>query len=67
MAKDVQEKKRGASPAAGHATEITSTISSVNQNPISDSEFIVPGDYKEAKLPDIFGERTAAPSVSPSP
>jgi hypothetical protein len=67
MAKDVQEKKRGASPAAGHATEITSTISSVNQNPISDSEFSVPGDYKEAKLPDIFGERTAAPSVSPSP
>src|SRR6266513_865598 len=49
MAKDVQEKKRGASPAAGHATEITSTISSVNQNPISDSEFSVPGDYKEAK------------------
>src|SRR5213596_4164266 len=65
MAKDVQEKKRGASPAASHATEITSTISSVNQNPISDSEFSVPGDYKEAKLPDIFGERTAAPSVSP--
>ena len=29
MAKDVQEKKRGASPAASHATEITSTISSV--------------------------------------
>jgi Domain of unknown function (DUF4412) len=66
MAKLAQEKKPGTSPS-GHATEITSSITSVNQNPISDSEFTVPGDYKEAKLPDIFGERTEAPSVSPSP
>ena len=51
----------------GHPTEITSTISSVNQNPISDSEFAVPADYKEANLSGIFGGPTAAPSVSPSP
>src|SRR5205823_3402365 len=51
----------------GHATEITSTITSVNENPISDSEFTVPADYKEPKLPDIFGKPSAAPPVSPSP
>src|SRR5437870_11394693 len=33
--------------AADHATEITSTITSVNQDPISDSEFTVPGGFKE--------------------
>jgi hypothetical protein len=66
MAKQAQEKTPGTS-SSGHATEITSSITSVNQNPISDSEFTVPGDYKEAKLPDIFDERTDAPSVSPSP
>jgi hypothetical protein len=64
-AKQAVEKKPGAS--SGDATEITSTITSVNQNPISDSEFTIPSDYKEANLPDIFGQRTAAPSVSPSP
>src|SRR5207249_1938065 len=31
--------------AADHATEITSTITSVNQDPISDSEFTVPGGF----------------------
>jgi hypothetical protein len=70
MAKQAEEEKPGTSPsghATGHATEITSTITSMNQNPISDSEFTVPSDYKEPKLPDIFGERTIAPSVSPSP
>jgi hypothetical protein len=54
-------------PSAGHVTEITSTIRSVNQNPISDSEFTVPAGYKEPKLPDIFGKGTAVPPVSPSP
>jgi hypothetical protein len=54
-------------PSAGHVTEMTSTISSVNQNPISDGEFTVPREYKEPKLPDIFGKGTAVPSVSPSP
>jgi hypothetical protein len=53
--------------AADHATEITSTITSVNQDPISDSEFTVPGGFKETKLPDIFNKKNAAPSVSPNP
>src|SRR5216117_4011595 len=66
MAKDVQEKKRGASTLGG-ATEITSTIISANQNPISDSEFTVPSDFKETKLPDIFDKKNTAPSASPSP
>jgi hypothetical protein len=66
LAKDGEEKMPGKSSPA-QATEITSTITSVNQNPISDSEFVVPSDYKESKLPDIFSETTAAPSASPSP
>jgi len=53
--------------AADHATEITSTITSVNQDPISDSEFTVPGGFKETKLPDIFNKKNAAPFVSPNP
>jgi hypothetical protein len=53
--------------AAGHATEITSTIASVSQDPISDAEFTVPSDYKETKLPDIFDKKNAAPSGSPNP
>jgi len=51
----------------GSAAEITSTIVSVNQNPISDDEFTVPSDFKETKLPDIFDKKNTAPSVSPSP
>ena len=53
--------------AVDHATEITSTITSVNQDPISDSEFTVPGGFKETKLPDIFNKKNAAPFVSPNP
>jgi len=66
MGKDAEEKKPGKN-SSDHATEIISTLTSVNQNPISDSEFVVPTDYKEPKLPDIFGGTTAAPSASPSP
>jgi len=66
QAKSAPGKGRAAEPSA-HGTEMTSTITSVDQNPISDSEFAVPGDYKEQKLPDVFGGATAAPPVSPSP
>ena len=52
--------------ASGHPTEITSTITGVSLNSIADSEFTVPADFKETKLPDIFNKNTA-PSVSPSP
>jgi Domain of unknown function (DUF4412) len=64
------EKKRTATPsghASGHGTEVTSTITSVNREPISDSEFTVPNDFKEPKLPDIFEKKNTAPSVSPNP
>ncbi len=56
-----------ATKSGGTATEVTSTIISVNQNPISDSEFTVPSDFKETKLPDIFDKKNTAPSASPSP
>src|SRR5260370_18688206 len=46
------EKKQSATPS-GHGTEITSTITSVSTDPISDTEFTVPSDFKETKLPDI--------------
>ena len=60
--------KQGQATNAGEsAAEITSTIISVNQNPISDNEFTVPSDFKETKLPDIFDKKNTAPSVSPSP
>lgn len=52
--------------ASGHPTEITSTITAVSLDPIPDSEFTVPSDFKETKLPDIF-DKNAAPSVSPNP
>ena len=53
--------------ALGGATEITTTIISANQNPISDAEFTAPNDFKETKLPDIFDKKNAAPSTSPNP
>src|SRR6266436_10157438 len=59
------EKKRTATPSS-HGTEITSTITSVSREPISDSEFTVPNDFKEPKLPDIFEKKNTAPSVSPN-
>jgi len=57
--------KHGAS-ASGHPAEITSTITDVSLDSIADSEFRVPADFKETKLPDIFN-KNAAPSVSPNP
>jgi len=58
---------KSSSSSSDHATEITSTITSVSQEPISDNEFIVPNGFKETKLPDIFNKRSAAPSGSPNP
>jgi Domain of unknown function (DUF4412) len=66
LSKKMPAEKPGASPA-GHGTEITSTITSVSHDPINDSEFTVPGDFKETKLPDIFNKPNSAPSVSPNP
>ena len=51
---------------SGHPTEITSTITGVSLDPVPDSQFTVPADFKETKLPDIFN-KNAAPSLSPNP
>jgi hypothetical protein len=66
MTKQSQPTKPGGT-ALGGAPEITTTIISANQNPISDAEFAVPSDFKEAKLPDIFDKKNTAPSPSPNP
>jgi nitrogen regulatory protein PII len=66
MTKQSQPTKPGGT-ALGGATEITTTIISANQDPISDAEFAVPGDFKETKLPDIFDKKNTAPSPSPNP
>jgi hypothetical protein len=52
--------------APDHPTEITSTITGVSLDSIADSEFTVPANFKEAKLPDIFN-KNADRSVSPNP
>src|SRR6266566_4157451 len=66
MTKQSQPTKPGETARVG-ATEITTTIISANQNPISDAEFTAPSDFKETKLPDIFDKKNAAPSTSPNP
>jgi hypothetical protein len=66
LSKETPTEKPGARPST-HGTEITSTITSVSHDSINDSEFTVPGDFKETKLPDIFNKQSPAPSVAPSP
>jgi hypothetical protein len=66
LSKEIPADKPGASPS-NNGREITSTITSVSHDPINDSEFAVPGDFKETKLPDIFNRSNSAPSVSPNP
>jgi Domain of unknown function (DUF4412) len=46
------------------AHEFTTTITAAKLDPISDSEFSVPADFKEFKMPDVFGGK-GAPSGSP--
>jgi hypothetical protein len=55
------------SAASGSGTEITTTLISIKQDPLSDAEFAVPKDYQEMSMPDIFGEKKVAPSSSPNP
>lgn len=46
--------------------EITSTIESVSLAPVADSEFSVPADYSEMKIPEIIGgKQTPAKPGSP--
>ena len=55
-----------AAASSGHPIEITSIVTAVSLDSIADSEFTVPTNFTEAKLPDAFN-KTAAPSVSPNP
>ncbi len=52
---------------SGQGNEITTTISSIKTDPLSDAEFTVPADFTEMKMPDIFSGKHARPSKSPSP
>lgn len=51
--------------------QITSTLASVTQDPISDSEFAPPKGFEEMKMPDLGnllgGGRRDAPAESPAP
>jgi hypothetical protein len=50
--------------------QITTTLTSVKQDPLSDADFTVPKDYQEMKLPDMSGARQQSPSpatAAPSP
>jgi Domain of unknown function (DUF4412) len=47
--------------------ETTTTITSVSQAPIPESEFTVPADYAEIKLPDFDLNATPPPSQSVAP
>lgn len=49
-----------------HGKEMTTTLNSIKQDALSDSEFSVPADYKEMNIPDILGGAKAAPPV-PTP
>jgi hypothetical protein len=41
--------------------QITSTLASVKQDPLNDTDFAVPKDYQEMKLPDMSGLLGASP------
>jgi uncharacterized protein DUF4412 len=47
--------------------EITTTLVSVNQDPVSDAEFTVPNDYKEVNLSDLTGRPQQSATPSPAP
>ena len=46
--------------------EMTTTLNSIKQDALSDTEFAVPSDYKEMNMPDIFGG-AKAPAPVPTP
>jgi hypothetical protein len=46
--------------------EITSTITSIKQDPLSEAEFSVPKDFEELKIPNLKEMFFEKPSVSPS-
>jgi hypothetical protein len=50
-------------------TQITTTLVSVKEDPLSDADFVVPKDYQEMKLPDLNGllKESAPPAATVSP
>lgn len=53
-----------------NGTQITSTLVSVKQDPVSETEFTVPKEYKEVQMPDIgslLQEEGKKPAASASP
>jgi Domain of unknown function (DUF4412) len=44
--------------------EITSTIESISLAPLPDSDFTVPSDYSEVKMPDFHGKQEPAASAA---
>lgn len=46
--------------------QITTTITAVNQNPVPDSEFLVPTEFKEMKMPNMESLLGSKPSAAPS-
>lgn len=49
--------------------QITTTLTAVKQDPLSDADFAIPKDYQEMKLPDMsgFGKQRATPATTASP
>lgn len=49
--------------------QITTTLTSVKQDALSDADFTVPKDYQEMKLPDMSGvpQQSPTPATAPSP
>jgi hypothetical protein len=49
--------------------QITTTLTSVKQDPLNDADFAVPKDYEEMKLPEMSGllQRSATPAPTSSP
>jgi hypothetical protein len=54
------------------ANQVTTTLTSVKQDPLNDAEFSIPKDFQETKLPDIGSllkenEKEPATNASPKP
>jgi len=50
--------------------QITTTLTAVKQDPLSDADFTIPKDYQEMKLPDMSGllqQNATPPPAAPSP
>jgi hypothetical protein len=65
VGKENPGREHGAS-GLGFPIEITSNVTGVSLDSIADSQFTVPANFKERKLPDIFNKH-AAPSIAPNP